>query len=145
MTFLGISSGIASSVRVNQRRVALGYVFATSSRARNSRSTTAAVRQVVARGNQPRNLPESARRSPPFGKGEKAQSTVLLRKWNDLDFSSRERRRPAGLNTYTTEDAAKIACFRHRNRSNVNANAGGTPAVPGRKILFMRHRVRPGS
>jgi hypothetical protein len=33
----------------------------------------------------------------------------LFRKWNDLEFSSRERRRPAGLNAYTTEDAAENA------------------------------------
>jgi hypothetical protein len=62
-----------------------------------------------------------------------------------MEFSSRERRRPAGLNAYTTEDAAKIARFRHKNRSNVNANAGGTPALPGRKNLFMRHRMRIGA
>jgi hypothetical protein len=59
-----------------------------------------------------------------------------------MEFSPRERRRLAGLNVYTPVDVVKIGCFRHRNRSNVNANAGGTPALPGRKILFMHHRVR---
>jgi hypothetical protein len=28
-----------------------------------------------------------------------------------MEFSPRERRRPAGLNAYTTEDAAKIVCL----------------------------------
>jgi outer membrane lipoprotein carrier protein len=36
-----------------------------------------------------------------------------------MEFSSWERWRLAGISANTTEDAAKIACFRHNNRSNV--------------------------
>jgi hypothetical protein len=52
-----------------------------------------------------------------------------------MEFSSRERRRPAGISANTIEDDAEIACFRHNNRSNVKQKPAGRRRSREEKIF----------